>query len=279
MRDLPIWSKLGLIMLVPTLATIVVGVEGLVGHISTASNAERARTLAVLSESAGNLVDHLQNERAYAVIIATSKDKNPAVHDAAVKSFNAETGQVDQARTAYEQQKISLDNVPDKVNTLLSRIDNYLDDLKNTRPQAADGGLKLDGLQSTYTTIVGDLISVREDSAQLAVNTALSDHLRTVAALAQAKEYVAQQRDVGNLIVSGGHMTSSLRRQFTQTETGFALASSALQTVGSESELKDFQTLGREPASRWSATWPSRSTTCRPRPTRSRSPPTSGIRR
>jgi hypothetical protein len=45
LRDLPIWSKLGLIMLVPTLATIIVGVSGLVDHINTASNAERARTL------------------------------------------------------------------------------------------------------------------------------------------------------------------------------------------------------------------------------------------
>ena len=69
LRDLPIWSKLGLIMLVPTLATIIVGVSGLVDHIDEASNAERARTLAVLSEAAGGLVDHLQNERAYGVMI------------------------------------------------------------------------------------------------------------------------------------------------------------------------------------------------------------------
>ena len=72
LRDLPIWSKLGLIMLVPTLATIIVGVSGLVDHIDEASNAERARTLAVLSQTAGGLVDHLQNERAYGVMIATT---------------------------------------------------------------------------------------------------------------------------------------------------------------------------------------------------------------
>ena len=45
LRDLPIWSKLGLIMLVPTLATIIVGTTGLVGHIKEASDAERARNL------------------------------------------------------------------------------------------------------------------------------------------------------------------------------------------------------------------------------------------
>src|SRR5688500_553453 len=70
LRDLPIWSKLGLIMLVPTLATIIVGVSGLVDHIEEASNAEQARTLAVLSQASGGLVDQLQDERAYATAIA-----------------------------------------------------------------------------------------------------------------------------------------------------------------------------------------------------------------
>ena len=49
LRDLPIWSKLGLIMLVPTLATIIVGVSGLVDHIEEASNAERATFLIAAS--------------------------------------------------------------------------------------------------------------------------------------------------------------------------------------------------------------------------------------
>ena len=64
LRDLPIWSKLGLIMIVPTLATIVVGTNGLIDHIESADNADRARDLAVLTEASGELVHQLQNERA-----------------------------------------------------------------------------------------------------------------------------------------------------------------------------------------------------------------------
>ena len=68
LRDLPIWSKLGLIMIVPTIATIVVGISGLVDHIDEANNADRARTLAVLSGRRRCASSHqLQNERAYAV--------------------------------------------------------------------------------------------------------------------------------------------------------------------------------------------------------------------
>ena len=35
LRDMPIWSKLGLIMIVPTIATVVVGTSGLVDHLDT----------------------------------------------------------------------------------------------------------------------------------------------------------------------------------------------------------------------------------------------------
>ena len=69
LRDLPIWSKLGLIMIVPTMATIVVGTNGLIDHIETADNADRARDLAVLTEASGELVHQLQNERAAAIML------------------------------------------------------------------------------------------------------------------------------------------------------------------------------------------------------------------
>src|SRR4030095_8211830 len=94
LRDLPIWSKLGLIMLVPTLATIIVGVSGLVDHIEEASNAERARTLPVLYSKAGHLVDHLQNERAYGIMIMTTRPNSPE-REKAMKAYNAEHPQVD----------------------------------------------------------------------------------------------------------------------------------------------------------------------------------------
>src|SRR5688572_18040630 len=72
LRDLPIWSKLGLIMIVPTIATIVVGTAGLIENITAASGADRSRTLARLSMEAGALVHDLQQERAAAVIFVGS---------------------------------------------------------------------------------------------------------------------------------------------------------------------------------------------------------------
>ena len=55
-------------MVVPTLATIVVGVNGLVGHMDTVELADRARTFANLNSEAGALSHELQEERAKAVM-------------------------------------------------------------------------------------------------------------------------------------------------------------------------------------------------------------------
>ena len=69
LRDLPIWSKLGLIMIVPIIATIVVGTNGLVNNIGQANDADRARTLSGLSAQASALVHELQSERANAALL------------------------------------------------------------------------------------------------------------------------------------------------------------------------------------------------------------------
>ena len=69
LRDMPIWSKLGLIMIVPTIATVVVGTSGLIDHVETLNNANRAGDLANLSSYSGDLVDSLQDERTAAVLL------------------------------------------------------------------------------------------------------------------------------------------------------------------------------------------------------------------
>jgi signal transduction histidine kinase len=249
LRDLPIWSKLGLIMLVPTLATIVVGVSGLVDHIDTASNAERARNLSVLSEAAGGLVDHLQNERAFGVMITTNDTKSP-VREAALKAYNGEHAEVDSAKVPYSQQKAALDDVPKKVANLLLRLDRNLEDLPSKRSQIANGKLKVVDVEDTYNKLIDDLLSVRDVSAQLASDTNLSDRLRTVAAVAQSKEYVSQQRDIGHEVLGEGEFNAGLRRKFLLTVTGLELANGTVKAVGTDSEVQLFDRIQNVPDGR-----------------------------
>ncbi|RSM43950.1 histidine kinase, partial [Actinoplanes sp. ATCC 53533] len=146
LRDLPIWSKLGLIMLVPTLATVVVGTNGLIDHINEASDAERARTLSVLSQAAGGLVDHLQNERAFGVMIATTQP-NTADRKAAIEGYTDENPKVDAAKLPYSQQKAALDNVPEQVGVLLRRLDLNLLELPSIRSRTARVAIPLEDIR------------------------------------------------------------------------------------------------------------------------------------
>ncbi|MBM2622187.1 sensor histidine kinase [Actinoplanes sp. LDG1-06] len=251
LRDLPIWSKLGLIMLVPTLATIIVGVSGLVDHIDEANNAERARTLSVLSEAAGGLVDHLQNERAYGMMITTIEDKKSPDFVKATQAYGAENGKVDAAKVPYAQQKAALDDVPDNVSTLLLRLDRNLEDLPAKRSQIANDRPGAEQtVEETYTKLIDDLLAVRSAAAQLASDTELSDHLRAVAAVATAKEYVARQRDIGHKIIAKRELSVALRTEFLEAQLGFTLAGNTLQSVGSGVDRDAFNAIENSTAGR-----------------------------
>jgi len=249
LRDLPIWSKLGLIMLVPTLATVVVGTNGLIDHINEASDAERARTLSVLSQAAGGLVDHLQNERAFGVMIATTK-ANTADRAAAAKAYSAESPKVDAAKLPYSQQKAALDNVPEQVSILLKRLDLNLLELPAIRSRTARAAIQIDDIRSAYDPLITDLLNVRDASAQLALDTTLSDRLRVVAAVARAKEFIAQQRAVGLEVLGAGEFTPSLRRKFLLTDTGFEIAQSSMKQVATPEEQALYDRVVAGPAQR-----------------------------
>src|SRR5437868_3274176 len=83
LRDRSIGFKLGLIMLVPTLATVVVGFGALASNIGTAHNADRARILAGLTGDTGRLVHDLQNERAAVTMLLASNESNEKKNAAA----------------------------------------------------------------------------------------------------------------------------------------------------------------------------------------------------
>ncbi|MEU7902633.1 sensor histidine kinase [Actinoplanes sp. NPDC049118] len=249
LRDLPIWSKLGLIMLVPTLATVIVGTSGLIDHINEASDAERARTLSVLSQAAGGLVDHLQSERAYGVMIATTQPRS-AERAAADLAYKREHPKVDAAKLPYSQQKAALDEVPDQVSVLLLRLDRNLEELPSIRSQTANSSFKLKDIEDNYNPLIDDLLNVRDASAQLAQDTTLSNRLRVVAAVARAKDYIARQRGVGLKVLGEGNFNASLRRDMLVTATGYDIAKASMREVATNEEKALFDRVVSGPAER-----------------------------
>ncbi len=245
LRDLPIWSKLGFIMIVPTIATVVVGAVGLSTNISRAGEADRSRILAGLASDAGCLVNGLQNERAAAVIQMTAPNiDNTAAFDKAATAAGPGTpvakpctDEVDKdgkptptgtdaAVKRYQVRRAALVTVPSKVQATLDAIDGKLAGLAKLRTQVRNGVLdngaavKLTDVLDSYGTTIDNLLTLRQSAAQLAGDENVAGDLRSLAELATAKEYLAQQRVVVLRGLAQRSFNSDLRRSFLSTEVG-----------------------------------------------------------
>jgi signal transduction histidine kinase len=236
-------------MFVPTIATIFVGVNGLIEHIDQANTAENTRTLAVLAEAAGGLADQLQDERAFAMEIAVATDKqftgattnNKALLDYASPKFNGVHAKVEAATQRYAQQRSAVEDQPERVNIMLGRLDNNLADLAAYRSKVTKGTESVESVEGTYDTLITDLLSVRDAAAQQTSNTDLSDHLRAVAEVARAKEFVSQQRYIGHEVIALKKFNATLRQTFLTSQTGFNLAKANLEAVSTNGENALFE--------------------------------------
>ncbi|HLL67915.1 MAG TPA: nitrate- and nitrite sensing domain-containing protein [Micromonosporaceae bacterium] len=211
---MPIWSKLGLIMIVPTIATIAVGVTGLVQNIGQANDADRARTLAGLSRQAAAAVHELQNERAAAVMLMGLSDADARAR------FPALTQTTDTAVTAYRQQHDALPVMPTDMRERLDRVNGQIDALPELRKAVTGSTLPLADAMTKYRVFINDLIGIREATAELAGNRHLATDMRSAASLSAMKEYAAMERVVVLNILAQKEITPALYRQFVAATTG-----------------------------------------------------------
>ncbi|MBQ1076303.1 nitrate- and nitrite sensing domain-containing protein [Micromonospora sp. C31] len=234
LRDMPIWSKLGLIMIVPTIATVVVGTSGLVDHLDTLNNANRAGDLANLVGYSGDLVDTLQDERTNALrLLGVPRNQDNARYKQAYEQANA---RVDKAKGPYSQQRAEVEDLPANLDSLLGEIDQTLIDLPGTRSQVFNGKLGLVPAMQAYDGLIDDLISIRDSATQLAGDNELSDQMRAATATARNKEFLSRRRDVVHRAFIQQRLTPNLRNEYIATSTGSSQWLQSFQVVASQSE-------------------------------------------
>ncbi|WP_329104510.1 sensor histidine kinase [Micromonospora sp. NBC_01699] len=239
LRDMPIWSKLGIIMIVPTLATIVVGTTGLIDHLQTYNNAERARTLANLAQASGELVDGLQDERAAAVLLLGSP--NQEAKEKYQDAYGKVHPRIDQAKGPYSEQRAELNDLPANFTGLLTRIDRSLADLPATRSQVVNAKLKLTDASQSYEGLISDLLDIRDSASQLAGDSALSERMRAATATSRAKEFLSVRRVVVHRALIQNELTPVLRTDYIATETGQQQALQSFQSVATRSEAEFYE--------------------------------------
>ncbi|WP_406074901.1 nitrate- and nitrite sensing domain-containing protein [Micromonospora sp. NBC_01638] len=239
LRDMPIWSKLGLIMIVPTIATVVVGTSGLVDHVETLNNANRAGDLANLSSYSGSLVDTLQDERTAAVLLLGADGTQPTAQYQ--EAYNRVNTRVDQEMRPYRQQRAQVEDLPSSLETLLDGIDQNLRDLSGIRSQVFNGKLALTETVQAYEGLISDLLAIRDSATQLAGDNDLSDRMRAAAAVAREKEFLAARRVVVHraLGVKGGkRLTPALRTDYIASGTGQQQALQSFKAVATPDDAK-----------------------------------------
>jgi signal transduction histidine kinase len=229
---MPIWSKLGLIMVVPTLATIVVGTNGLVDNIDTASSADRTRILSVLVKESGALVDGLQSERAAAAMMLGAAD--PAAKQAPTTEFGVASKKVDESQTPYKQQRSALDDADDDLNDLLKRIDTNLANLPAIRTQVTESKVKLSDAMLRYDVLISYLLQIRDKAAQIAGGGDLGNSLRAAGAIASTKELLSKERVTLHRAFALGELNSELRLTFIQSITSQEAMQETFNNVASE---------------------------------------------
>jgi len=227
LRDLPIWSKLGFIMIVPTIATVIVGTNGLVNHLDTLANADRASRLAELSKASGELVHNLQNERATAVLVLGERDAK--ARSRYLEVYKRLNSTVDETKVPYAERRASLPELPESFRNLLDRIDQGLQELPGLRSQVinsarGEGKLKLTEAIRTYELLLSDLLDMRDSAAQLAGDSAISERLRSAAALSRNKEFHSRERIIVLRAFAQGELTPSMRNDYIGTRAGQAQA-------------------------------------------------------
>ncbi|GIJ77298.1 Signal transduction histidine kinase [Micromonospora phaseoli] len=250
LRDMPIWSKLGLIMIVPTIATVVVGTSGLVDHLDALSDANRAGDLAELIGHSGELVDGLQDERTAAVLLLGVAPQQASQGESAEKKqntalYNEVASRVDEVKGPYSQQRSDLTDLPVSLQGLLGQIDDGLGDLPGTRSQVLNGKFKITDALQSYDELINQLLTIRDSASQLAGDNDLSDRMRTAAAVAREKEWLSVRRVVVHraLILNG--MSATLRTDYISSETGQQQAQQSFNAVATEADAEfHAQTIG-----------------------------------
>jgi signal transduction histidine kinase len=236
--DRPIWFKLGLIMIVPTIATIVVGISALLTNIGAASDADRARTLTSLTADSGSLVHDLQNERAAAVDLLAFPEPNQSTLQNLATAYKAQFAQGDAAAKTYREQRNALTGLPDSFTGQLNSVDSALAGLPNLRNSVISGNnITLTSALQSYGSLISSLLTIRTSSAQLAVDQNLSYEMQVGAALAKDKEFLAQERVVGLQSLLTGTLEISNQQQFIETITAQGQALTDYRSVATPDQI------------------------------------------
>jgi signal transduction histidine kinase len=250
LRDAKIRSKLGLLLIVPLAAVVVLAGLRLVDSGQRAISAELVRSLTTVSVDVSTTTQELQKERLAAARFIGLTDKGS-------DGYTAQTKITDAAITEYHAQRDGLRGLPDTVTARLNQIDKQLETLNSLRQQVTGKiGITVQAVVARYTLVIDDLVAYHDQISPLAGDTTLANSIRAVAAFVTAKAQASQEQVVAYAALKSSNFDSRQLSSFLATLTGqqsalstFDLSASPQQRALVDSVITgDAETLARRTA-------------------------------
>ncbi|MDG4827236.1 nitrate- and nitrite sensing domain-containing protein [Asanoa sp. WMMD1127] len=230
--------KVGLVLVLPILATAVVVGNRLADGLDTGRDLDRAGALATAVRAGGDLVESLQDERAAAVKLQGAMAQTARSRQQA--AYRQAWSEVDRAATDYAAGRGPLTGLPGDVVTRLARVDEGLRGLTEVRSAVGRASLAVTDVARAYTALVDDLLRVRDDAAARVADHALASRLRAAAALAREKEQVSQGRLVVLHAYVAGALNANLQKEFIAAQSRRLQSVETFAAVATEAEQERY---------------------------------------
>ncbi|HWB36887.1 MAG TPA: nitrate- and nitrite sensing domain-containing protein, partial [Rugosimonospora sp.] len=181
-------------MIVPTIATIVIGFGALVSNIGGASDAATVQSVASLNERIGALTDALQGERAAANTVLGDVRANPDIQADEVTRYKSLINVSKPIVEAYRTQRATLPDVGPALTAALNQAEEGLASLDSIRAKTTARSATQDSVIQWYNSIITSLQAVRQAGSLLAGDSQLSQAMQIANAVSAYKEAHAVER-------------------------------------------------------------------------------------
>lgn len=209
-RNWRVRRRLVALVLVPTIATVLLGGIQVFTSIRAAGDYRRINDLARLSSHVGTLTHELAEERDHtAWFIALGRPESGAEDvRAQMDLVDGAVGRVRDSGTLLG--KTVSGRTRDEVETAITR----LDDLRPLRRQALESALLPDAAIAAYTLVIADLLSLHDELGKGSADDVLFGQALTLDALARAKEALSFQRALLTVVLVAGRFEQEQMERF-----------------------------------------------------------------
>ncbi|RRO17380.1 sensor histidine kinase [Saccharopolyspora rhizosphaerae] len=199
LRNWRLRYKMAAVLLVPTLAALGVGGVRIYEGLNTQSQMQTIVEQVELAQQASNLTHELQRERDFAIVLTTANGGS------AGSDYEAQAKRVDTAAQQVRAFESQLDGFNPEVRFAYQSAEHRLSSLPALRGTVGSGFTSPQTMIA-YNSVIDTLLSINNQVANSAANTATAQTARAADSLGQAKEQLARQRSI--------LLSASLRNQF-----------------------------------------------------------------